>query len=167
MTGKLLQSAIEWSSLLVGVHSNDTNLFDLDFSLYGHLLPPSWVKSLWQFAWEYSITLPIHHTLPNLQRDGDSFLTEQFATSGFKKEQLRRPLTNVGYICKSRHFQILSKALELTFVKECLTDTTPTTNNTSIHGLFNTSQMIKTGNFGAKPYEHATHEIALVASITH
>ena len=85
-TGSLLRLALEWSSIHVGI---GRNLFSLDFKLFGHLLPQSWIKSLWQFASEYNIHIPAQEEHLELRREGDSLLTEMFAHSDTGTPALR------------------------------------------------------------------------------
>ena len=86
MTGSLLRSALEWSSIHVGIGQN---IFSLDFGLYGHLLPQSWIKTLWQFASEYKITLPSSEKNLQLHRRGDIYLMEEYAHKGLRISELR------------------------------------------------------------------------------
>ena len=65
------------------------NLLSLAFKLFGHLLPQSWIKSLWQFASEYNIHIPAQEEHLELRREGDSFLTEKFAHSDIGTPALR------------------------------------------------------------------------------
>ena len=76
---------VEWAQMEIGV---GRNLFDLDFKTYGHILPPMWIKSLWQFVQEYSIHLLVDYELMDLHRDHDVFLMEAFQLRNFKKEDL-------------------------------------------------------------------------------
>ena len=64
------------------------NLFDVDFNFFGHLLPRTWIKSLWQFAHKYQITMPTYEYNLASRRENDKFLMEEFQWAGFGPKQL-------------------------------------------------------------------------------
>ena len=66
------------------------NIFLLDYELYGDLLPHTWVKNVWAFASKYDITLPSTTSVLDLHRQGDVFLMEEFANSGFSMTDLKK-----------------------------------------------------------------------------
>ena len=88
MTTPLLRANLEWAMIHVGI--GERNIFDLDFDAFGHLLPPTWIRSLWQFIHEYKIELPSHDFMLKKKRDEDKFLMEAFHTNGFNAQQLQQ-----------------------------------------------------------------------------
>ena len=80
MTGNLLRSEIEWSTIHVGI---GRGIFYLDYDLYVNILSRSWIKNLWNFAHEYGIYLPTSPSQLYLNREGDLFIMEKFYHSGF------------------------------------------------------------------------------------
>ena len=80
LKGPLLRANLEWAQMEIGI---GRNLFDLDFSTYGDLLPSSWMKSLWQFTQEYGINIPGASPLLDLHREHDVFLMEAFHLASF------------------------------------------------------------------------------------
>jgi hypothetical protein len=73
LTGRLIRCLMEEASITVGLGNN---LLNKNFSEYGHLLKPGWVKTLWQFCYEHSIL--VEDWLPSipLLREGDRYLIE-------------------------------------------------------------------------------------------
>ena len=87
MSTPLLRSSMEWAIIHVGIGGK--SLFDLDYTTYGHLLPRTWIRSLWEFVDEYKIHLPEYNFTLKKKRDGDIFLMEAFHRAGFSKRQLQ------------------------------------------------------------------------------
>ena len=85
LTGPLLRANLEWAQIEVGV---GRNIFDLDYDTYGHLLPPTWIKSLWEFASLYNIKLPNVNNQLDLHWENDVFLIEQFAEAHYSPNDL-------------------------------------------------------------------------------
>ena len=86
MSTPLLRSNIEWATIHVGIEEN--SLFDISFNDFGHLLPHTWIRSLWEFVDEYKITMPKWDYTLRKKRDGDIFLMDAFQRAGFTKRQL-------------------------------------------------------------------------------
>ena len=85
MTESLLQLAIEWSTIHVGLVRN---IFSLDYDLYGDLFPRSWIKNICNFAHDYRISIPTSSTQIDLHRKGYLFIMEKFFHSGFMSIKL-------------------------------------------------------------------------------
>ena len=86
MSRPLLRSNMEWAMIHIGI--GNCSLFDIDYDLFGHLLPRTWISSLWQFAHEYQLQLPSYEHIIKVRRDNDKFLMEEFQRAGFSKKQL-------------------------------------------------------------------------------
>ena len=87
MTGNIIRSEIDWSTIHVGIWRKDISL---DYDLYGNIIPRSWIKNIWNFAHEYEISLPNSPTQIDIHREGDLFLMEQFSHRGFTPRQLEK-----------------------------------------------------------------------------
>jgi len=70
----LIQTSLEYLQLEVGT---STPILQADFSCWGHLAMPCWIKSLWAFLHEATISLwSSNHYVPTPQWEGDSFLMD-------------------------------------------------------------------------------------------
>ena len=67
---------MEWALIHIGI--GNCSLFNIDYDLFGHLLPRTWIRSLWQFVHEYRIKLPSYEDIITARRDNDKFLMEEF-----------------------------------------------------------------------------------------
>ena len=86
ITGKLIRVSLELCQLEVGIGQN---IFSLHYSDHHFLVEDSWIKNIWKFTSEYSITIINRITeLPLPQREGDVFLMEEFHNQGYSKHQL-------------------------------------------------------------------------------
>ena len=88
MSTPILRANLEWAMIHVGI--GNANIFDVDFSSFGHLLPRTWIKSLWQFVHEYGIKMPPYEHIIKHKREHDIFLMEAFHQAGFNKRELTR-----------------------------------------------------------------------------
>ena len=88
MTTPLLRANMEWAIIHVGI--GEKSLFDIEFKSFGHLLPRTWIRSLWEFIEEYKINLPTYDFILKKKREGDIFLMEAFHLTGFNKHQLQQ-----------------------------------------------------------------------------
>ena len=75
---------------MIHVGIGDTSLFDLDYNVYGYLLPKTWIRSLWEFVDEYKIKLPTYEHGIKKKRDGDEFLMDAFHRAGYSKKRLSK-----------------------------------------------------------------------------
>jgi hypothetical protein len=88
MSGELIRNTIEAAKVEVGV---GRNIFSLDYSLYHHLLTNTWIKEVWNFAYNHQIDI-VDKTTKNLQlhRHNDVFLMEVIINHGFSKNELKK-----------------------------------------------------------------------------
>ena len=86
MSRSLLRASIEWAVIHLGI--GNRNLFDVDLKIFGHLLPRTWIKSLWQFAHKYQLTMPTYEYTLAPRRENVKFLMEEFHQAGFGLKQL-------------------------------------------------------------------------------
>ena len=86
MSRNLLRSNMEWAMIHVGI--GDKNLFEIPFKPFGYLLPRTWIKSLWEFVDEYSITMPTYKNILKTKRDNDKFIMEAFHNANYSKKEL-------------------------------------------------------------------------------
>ena len=86
MSRPLLRANFEWAMIHVGI--GEKSLFDINYNDFGHLLPRTWIKSLWEFVHIYKVKMPTYDFLLKQRRDGDLFLMESFHQTGFSKKQL-------------------------------------------------------------------------------
>lgn len=95
MSGPLLRANLEWALIYLGLGTK--SLFDIDYDKYSHLLPNSWIKSLWEFTSLHNIQIPAleYSLLP--KRENDIFLMKAFADAGFNKAELLK-------LNRCRHF---------------------------------------------------------------
>ena len=77
-TGKLLRISLEYTKLELGIRGS---LFTKDYDLYSHLCEDSWIKHLWKFMHENGVQIEDDIEDFSLVREGDSTLTDQFATA--------------------------------------------------------------------------------------
>ncbi len=87
-TGALLLATFEQAQLEVGL---GLPFLELDFALYGPLLTPCWLRSLWEFLSHAGISLHSSDLVsrPRLQRVGDAFLMDlAFADSHWSRHDL-------------------------------------------------------------------------------
>ena len=71
-TGKLMLMCFQWTQLWSGL---ETSFINHDFNEYGHLVPHSWLKHLWQYTDSRAIQIDITKTTTfPLQRDNDAFV---------------------------------------------------------------------------------------------
>ena len=75
---------MEWALIHIGI--GNCSLFDINYDHFGHLLPRTWIRSLWQFVHEYQIKLPSYEHILTERRDNDKFLMEEFQRAGFSKK---------------------------------------------------------------------------------
>jgi hypothetical protein len=75
ISGGLIRITADQAQLEIGC---STPLLQEDFDTWGFLLTPNlWIGSLWEFCWEFQITLEAHcFRAPEIQRDNDVFLME-------------------------------------------------------------------------------------------
>lgn len=88
MTGEMLRVLVEQCKIEIGL---GRNLLQHDYARYGHLLTDNWIKSLWQFCWEYNISLhdSTTHNIP-LHRENDLYIMEIISHSNrFSPAELR------------------------------------------------------------------------------
>ena len=83
-----LQANMEWAMIHVGIGAS--TIFDIDYSKFGHLLPQTWIKSLWEFVDTYSIQMPAYNHKLQLKREHDQFLMEAFHNANYSPKQLVR-----------------------------------------------------------------------------
>ena len=62
---------------------------DADFSRFGHLATPCWVKSLWERLAHYGFRLHVRYPTLTPPRDGDVFLMQVFSQAGVQGVRLR------------------------------------------------------------------------------
>ena len=55
------------------------NILDLDYSHFGHLLPKSFLRTLWGFVHKHNISVPRLHPELEHQREKDSLLMHKFS----------------------------------------------------------------------------------------
>jgi hypothetical protein len=68
-TGRLFNISLKQAQMEIGIV---TPIFVASFDDYGHLLTFCWVKILWEFLWQHTISLRCpEQVLPKLQREGD------------------------------------------------------------------------------------------------
>ncbi len=86
ITGQLFRASFEQLGLELGLPDSP---FSHAFKSFGHLATTSWVKSLWQFLSDQSISLlgPVP-TLPK-RRENDSYLIQTFYEVGFRGASLQ------------------------------------------------------------------------------
>ena len=124
ITGSLLWSTIEWSPICVRIGEIH---FSLDYNLYGDLLTWSWIKNIWNFPYEYGISLPTSHTQLGLHIEGDLFLMEELAHSAFMPRQLKmlnqyqiylqiHPLSNISKWHRTNLKKVTMMATKINFV---------------------------------------------------
>ena len=77
-TGKLLRISLEYVKLELGIQGS---LFAKDYALYCQLCEDSWIKHLWKFLCENGILIEDSTDEFELVREGDSLLTEHFASA--------------------------------------------------------------------------------------
>ena len=87
MTGSLLWSSIEWSTIHVGIGRKKLSL---DYDIYGNLPPRSCIKHIWNFTKEYGISLPTSPTHLELNIEGDLLHMEKFPHSELTPKQLNK-----------------------------------------------------------------------------
>ena len=87
ITGKLLRGSIQQAKLELGLPGP---LFRQDYSKFHHLATTTWVKSVWLFLWEHSMSLEEDGPHLTTRRDNDTFLTLVFYANGFRGKQLHR-----------------------------------------------------------------------------
>ena len=86
ISGELIRCSIEAALVEIGI---GRNLFTLDFNLYKPLLTDCWIKHIWKYAHDNSITIKENITTkPYLRREHDLFLMEIFAEHGFSEKEL-------------------------------------------------------------------------------
>ena len=56
MTESLIRVNLEAALIHIGI--GEAGLFNLDYKLYGSLLPRIWIKSLWEFTQTNKISVP-------------------------------------------------------------------------------------------------------------
>ena len=88
ITGQLIRTSIEAAKIEIGV---GRNLFDLDYSLYHHLLTDCWIKTIWEFTFDNKIRIVDDVTEDmKLQRENDVYLMEEIVESRkFTKGELQ------------------------------------------------------------------------------
>ena len=84
--GPLLRSACEAALMNLGI--GGLYLFGADYKLFKSLLPPSWIKSTWEFLFTHNVSIPTNCADLKLRREGDFYLMERFQTLGYKCKQL-------------------------------------------------------------------------------
>jgi len=115
--GKQLKLSLENIQVELGL----THLF-LNYShkTYGHLIPRTWMTSLWEFISEYKLRIQgwKHDFLPT--RDNDISIIESFTKKGFSNDDLRQlnncrvylQVYSLSDICNAKGDQITRKAIE-------------------------------------------------------
>ena len=78
ITGNLLRAALEWATIHIGLPGN---LFDHDYDTYGHLLPRSFIRTLWEFTSTHNIKVPRVHPELEHHRERDRYLMHDFVLS--------------------------------------------------------------------------------------
>lgn len=88
MSGPILWANLEWALIHKGI--GHSSLFNLDYNKYGHLLPRSWIKSLWEFTHMHNISIPPKQHHIRLKREKDAFLMDSFLKAGFSKTAMKK-----------------------------------------------------------------------------
>ena len=76
VTGDLMRISLESLKLELGIEGS---LFECDYELYGHLATDSWMKHVWEFAYNNSIKINENTATGLLMRGGDEILSSIFA----------------------------------------------------------------------------------------
>jgi hypothetical protein len=87
ITSQLLTGNLEMTKLDIGLPGP---LFGQDFSRFGKLAAPSWIRGVWEVITTIGtdVRLEEHTQTLALQRQAGRFLTEAFAASGYWNKQL-------------------------------------------------------------------------------
>ena len=88
LTSKFISFSLQALQLEVGVVED---ILTTDYSIWGLLATPSWIKDLWEFAHRYKIRLQApYRILPKYIRIGDKGLMEEFYRIGYRETNLVR-----------------------------------------------------------------------------
>jgi hypothetical protein len=87
LSGELLRVTIEAAKVEVGI---GRDLFQLEYDRFHMLLTDTWIKEVWRFSTEHSITITDHVTMNvDLQRDKDLYLMEIFSQQQFTPAEMQ------------------------------------------------------------------------------
>jgi len=65
-------------------------LFQQDYSKLHHLATNTWVKNVWLFLWEHSMSMEEDGPHLTTCHEDDAFLTPAFYANGYRGKQLHR-----------------------------------------------------------------------------
>jgi len=82
---KQMELSLEIMQSMIG--SRDI-IFNMNYLKYGHLIPSSWIKSLWKFLHDQNLTIRGWRTNLVPQRENDLSIMEEFVNKGVCKESL-------------------------------------------------------------------------------
>ena len=85
ITGGQISASTEQMRLEAGLSGWFT---DHDFDTYEALLTDSWIKTVWQFAHRFRLAIHDSEAKLRLSRSNDRFLMEEFATAGYRAQEL-------------------------------------------------------------------------------
>lgn len=87
LTGKLQRVSLQLCILEIGI---GRNIFQLPYRQFECLLSDSWIKHVWEFAYENEITIVDRVSeFPLPSRQGDVFLMEAFSEQGYSRKQMQ------------------------------------------------------------------------------
>ncbi len=85
ITGGQISASTEQMRLEAGLSGWFT---DHNFDTYEALLTDSWIKTVWQFAHRFRLAIHDSEAKLRLHRSNDRFLMEEFATAGYRAQEL-------------------------------------------------------------------------------
>jgi len=114
--GKQLKLSLENMQVELGL----TNLFlNYPYSTYGHLVPHTWITSLWEFLSKYELRIQGWKQSLKCTRDHDISILESFSKKGYSDNDLQQlnncriflQVYSLSDICNAEGDQITRKAL--------------------------------------------------------
>ena len=85
ITGKLIRGSVQQLKVELGLPGP---LFRQDYQKFHQLATESWIKHVWLFLWENSMSMDDPGPHLEVRRAGDQFLIQTFYEAGFKGRQL-------------------------------------------------------------------------------
>jgi hypothetical protein len=85
ITGHQISATMEQMRLEVGLPGWFT---DHDFDIWEATLTNSWIKTVWKFAHRFKLAIQDSKTKLSLHRSNDCFLMEEFASAGYREQDL-------------------------------------------------------------------------------
>jgi len=82
---KQMELGLEIAQSLLGARDI---IFNLNYSQYGHMLPQTWIKSIWKFLYDQKLTVRGWRAQLTPQREHDPTIMEVFIQKGVGKSSL-------------------------------------------------------------------------------